>query len=63
METAISAEQDLIQRYHQLLLTGTPTIYYKDKQSWEKEIRDKIKELNQIVKKHENINTKRNIGA
>lgn len=45
---------DLISRYHQLLLTGTPTIYYKDKQSWEKEIREKIKELKQIINKNPN---------
>ena len=41
---------DLIKRYNQLLLTGTPTIYYKDKQSWEKEIREKIKELEKVKK-------------
>lgn len=42
---------DLIKRYEQLLLTGTPTPYHKNKESWEREIRDKIKELSIIVKK------------
>lgn len=38
-------EQELINRYYQLLKQGIPNPYYKSKQLWEYDILNKIKQI------------------
>ena len=44
-------EQELINRYKQLLIIGIPNPYNNSKWEWEKEINEKILELEQKLTK------------
>ncbi len=44
-------EHELISRYKALLLRGVRNPYYNSKWEWIKEVNEKIKELEEIIKK------------
>jgi hypothetical protein len=50
MTTEISIEEDLISRYKAWLLAGIPNPYNNSKWEWIKEVNEKIKELEKIIK-------------
>lgn len=48
----MTIEEELISRYKALLLRGIHNPYYNSKWEWIKEVNEKIKELEKVIKKH-----------